>query len=70
MCATATRWCSYPSTTLLFTGLAPFDKDYYRWFLAVDPTAAWRFYYSRQKPQVLIVRLPAADARQARRACS
>ncbi len=43
-----------PEYEMLFTGLAPFDKDYYRWFLAVDPRAAWRFYYSRQKPQVLL----------------
>lgn len=42
-----------PEYEMLFTGLAPFDKDYYRWFLAADPEAAWRFYYSRQKPQVL-----------------
>lgn len=43
-----------PEYTLLFTGLAPFDKDYYRWFLAVDPAAAWRFYYARQKLQVMM----------------
>jgi hypothetical protein len=43
-----------PEYTLLFTGLAPFEKEYYRWFLAVDPAAAWRFYYSRQKLQVLM----------------
>jgi hypothetical protein len=43
-----------PEYTLLFKGLAPFDKDYYRWFLAVDPAAAWRFYYSRQKLQVMM----------------
>lgn len=43
-----------PEYEMLFTGLAPFAKDYYRWFLAVDPRAAWRFYYSRQKPQVLL----------------
>jgi hypothetical protein len=43
-----------PEYEMLFTGLAPFAKDYYRWFLAVDPKAAWRFYYSRQKPQVLL----------------
>jgi hypothetical protein len=43
-----------PEYTLLFKGLAPFDKDYYRWFLAVDPAAAWRFFYSGQKLQVLM----------------
>ena len=43
-----------PEYTLLFTGLSPFEKGYYRWFLAVDPGAAWRLHYSRQKPQVLL----------------
>jgi hypothetical protein len=43
-----------PEYEMLFTGLAPFDKNYYRWFLAVDPRAAWHFYYSRQRPQVFL----------------
>jgi hypothetical protein len=43
-----------PEYTLLFTGLSPFEKEYYRWFLAVDPLAAWRLHYSREKPQVLL----------------
>jgi len=43
-----------PEYEMLFTGLAPFAKDYYRWFLAVDPKAAWRFYYARERPQVLL----------------
>ena len=43
-----------PEYTLLFTSLAPFEREYYRWFLAVDPAAAWRFHYSRQKPQMLM----------------
>ncbi len=43
-----------PEYELLFTGIAPFSKDYYRWFLAVDPAAAWRFYYSSKRPQVLL----------------
>jgi hypothetical protein len=43
-----------PEYTMLFTGLSPFDKDFYRWFLAVDPATAWRLHYSRQKPQVLM----------------
>ena len=43
-----------PEYTVLFTSLLPFGKDYYRWFLAVDPQAAWRLYYSRQKLHVLM----------------
>jgi hypothetical protein len=42
-----------PEYEMLFTGLWPFQKQYYRWFLAVDPAAAWRLYYARQKPEVL-----------------
>jgi hypothetical protein len=43
-----------PEYEMLFTGLWPFQKEYYRWFLAADPAAAWRMHYSRQKPQVLM----------------
>jgi len=43
-----------PEYELLFTGIAPFSKDYYRWFLAVDPRAAWHFYYSAERPQVFL----------------
>jgi hypothetical protein len=43
-----------PEYEMLFTGLAPFSKEYYRWFLAVDPRAAWRFYYSRERLHVLL----------------
>ncbi|MET0216687.1 MAG: hypothetical protein ABW205_02005 [Burkholderiales bacterium] len=43
-----------PEYALLFTSLSPFQKDYYRWFLAVDPKAAWRLYYSHEKPRVLM----------------
>jgi hypothetical protein len=43
-----------PEYRLLFTSLTPTEKGLYRWFLAVDPQAAWRLYYSRQKLQVLM----------------
>jgi hypothetical protein len=43
-----------PEYTILFTTLMPFGKDYYRWFLAVDPKAAWRLYYSQQPTQALM----------------